>query len=302
LASDRAPQYERAKLINPEIEPWVQFATEGYLVKHLRVSRVLASLRSMGFTGGRSALYRRIEEELKPRREAQTAQAFQPYETRPGEQMQFDWAEYRVLIGEGITRIHRRRHRLALAVTLFPFPRSASRTRPDRAVDTRGVAVFEKKSCLTSVWRHPILTMFSKTIWKIMPVQLRDVAKRLKLSITTVSRALDGYDDVAATTRARVLRAAREMEYVPSRAARQLRRNRSEVIGYVLPASAGHFADSFFSEFIAGLGDGAATRGFDLLVSTAAADSVIEKRNYTRWIRSRLVKLENPPPMAVVMS
>ena len=123
-----------------------------------------------------------------------------------------------------------------------------------------------------------------------MPVQLRDVAKRLKLSITTVSRALDGYDDVAATTRARVLRAAREMEYVPSRAARQLRRNRSEVIGYVLPASAGHFADSSFPESIAGLGDGAATRGFDLLVSTAAADSVIEKRNYTRWIRSRLVE------------
>jgi DNA-binding LacI/PurR family transcriptional regulator len=131
--------------------------------------------------------------------------------------------------------------------------------------------------------------MFSKTIWKIMPVQLRDVAKRLKLSITTGSRALDGYDDVATTTRARVLRAARAMEYVPSRAARQMRRNRSEVMGYVLPASAGHFADSSFSEFSVGPGDGAATRDFDLPVSTTAADSVIEKRNYTRWIRSRLV-------------
>ena len=106
LASDRAPQYERAKVINPDVEPWVRVVTEAYLVKHLRVSRILADLRSKGFKGGKSALYRWIGEELKPRREAQNAQAFQPYETRPGQQMQYDWAEYRVLIGEGITRVY----------------------------------------------------------------------------------------------------------------------------------------------------------------------------------------------------
>ena len=105
LASDRAPQYERAKVINPDIEPWVDIVTESYLVKKLRVSRIMADLRSKGFTGSRTALYRWIEEELKPRREAQNVQAFQPYETRPGEQMQYDWAEYRVPIGEAITRV-----------------------------------------------------------------------------------------------------------------------------------------------------------------------------------------------------
>ncbi len=44
-----------------------------------------------------------------------------------------------------------------------------------------------------------------------MPVTIRTVAKRLHLSITTVSRALDGYNDVADETRARVIRAAREL-------------------------------------------------------------------------------------------
>ena len=44
-----------------------------------------------------------------------------------------------------------------------------------------------------------------------MPVTIRDVAKRLNLSITTVSRALDGYGDVAEATRRRVIRVAREM-------------------------------------------------------------------------------------------
>jgi LacI family transcriptional regulator len=45
-----------------------------------------------------------------------------------------------------------------------------------------------------------------------VPVTIREVAKKLKLSVTTVSRALDGYDDVAEDTRRRVVRVARAME------------------------------------------------------------------------------------------
>jgi LacI family transcriptional regulator len=123
----------------------------------------------------------------------------------------------------------------------------------------------------------------------MMPVTIREVAKKLKLSITTVSRALDGYDDVAAKTRQRVIRTARAMGYVPSRAARQLRRQRADAIGYILPASGSNFTDPFFSEFIAGLGDEATSNNFDLLVSTAAPDTVAERQIYARWVQSRLV-------------
>ncbi len=122
-----------------------------------------------------------------------------------------------------------------------------------------------------------------------MPVTIRDVAKRLKLSITTVSRALDGYDDVAEETRERVIRVAREMGYVPSRAARQLRRQRAEAIGYIIPTSTPRFADPFFSEFIAGLGDEVASHHFDLLVSTAPPDTEGERTLYQRWAQSRRV-------------
>jgi LacI family transcriptional regulator len=122
-----------------------------------------------------------------------------------------------------------------------------------------------------------------------MPVTIREVAKKLELSITTVSRALDGYDDVAAKTRQRVIRTARAMGYVPSRAARQLRRQRADAIGYILPASGPHFTDPFFSEFMAGLGDEATSNNLDLLVSTAAPDTTSERRMYTRWVQSRLV-------------
>jgi LacI family transcriptional regulator len=122
-----------------------------------------------------------------------------------------------------------------------------------------------------------------------VPITIHQVAKKLKLSITTVSRALDGYDDVAAKTRQRVIHTARAMGYVPSRAARQLRRQRAEAIGYILPTSGSHFTDPFFSEFIAGLGDEATSSNFDLLVSTAAPDTAAERQVYARWVQSRLV-------------
>jgi len=120
-------------------------------------------------------------------------------------------------------------------------------------------------------------------------VTIRDVAKRLDLSITTVSRALDGYDDVAESTRQRVIRAAREMGYVPSHTARQLRRSRADCIGYILPTSGPRFTDPFFSEFIAGLGDEATTHNLDLLISTAPPDEPVERQMYERWVHSRRV-------------
>jgi LacI family transcriptional regulator len=114
---------------------------------------------------------------------------------------------------------------------------------------------------------------------------IRDVAHKLNLSITTVSRALDGYPDVSAATREKVVQTAREMGYVPNRAARQLRRQRSDTIGYIIPASGNGFADAFFSEFIAGLGDEASANNFDLLVSTAAPNSPDECALYQRWVQ-----------------
>ena len=88
-----------------------------------------------------------------------------------------------------------------------------------------------------------------------MHITIRDVARRLNLSITTVSRALDGYPDVAEETRQLVIKTAREMGYAPNQAARQLRRQRSDTLGYILPADRPSFSDPFFAEFLAGLGD-----------------------------------------------
>jgi LacI family transcriptional regulator len=122
-----------------------------------------------------------------------------------------------------------------------------------------------------------------------MPASIRDVARHLNISITTVSRALNNYDDVAEETRQRVLKAAAELGYTPNRAARQLRRKYSDTIGYILPEDAPRLADPFFAEFIAGLGDEASNHGYELLVSTAPSSSQEEQQAYERWLHGRKV-------------
>jgi LacI family transcriptional regulator, galactose operon repressor len=123
----------------------------------------------------------------------------------------------------------------------------------------------------------------------MMTVTIRDIAKKLGLSIGAVSRALDGYPDISEETRQRVVEAAKEMGYVPNQAARHLRRQKADAIGYILPASTPRFTDPFFSEFIAGLGDETSQHPYDLLISIASPGEELEKRIYQDWAHSRKV-------------
>jgi LacI family transcriptional regulator len=135
------------------------------------------------------------------------------------------------------------------------------------------------------IHRCSSVLQFPKTFWIMMRPTIRDVATKLNLSITTVSRALDGYDDVAEHTRKLVIDTARKLGYTPNRAARQLRRQKSETIGFILPADAQHFSDPFFTEFMAGLGSELASQNYDLLVSAVAGEKE-ERDMYQRWANS----------------
>jgi LacI family transcriptional regulator len=121
-----------------------------------------------------------------------------------------------------------------------------------------------------------------------MPTTIHDVAKKLKLSITTISRALDGYDDVADQTRELVIETAYQMGYAPNRAARQLRRQKTDTVGFIIPAISRRFNEPFFTEFISGLGEELSSRNFDLLVSNATSEES-ERNLYLRWANSHKV-------------
>lgn len=100
---------------------------------------------------------------------------------------------------------------------------------------------------------------------------LKQLASELDLSVTTVSRALGGYSDVAETTRRRVREAADRVNYVPNSAGKMLVTGRSGFIGLLLPLRDAQFLDPFLGEFIMGLSEGLHARGRDLFMATAPA-------------------------------
>lgn len=115
---------------------------------------------------------------------------------------------------------------------------------------------------------------------------LRRLASELGLSITTVSRALDGYDDVAVATRDRVRKAAAASGYRPNSAARRLRKGSSETIALIMPTESGRFHDPAFVDLLAILGERFAARQFDLVL-LAARPGDEERAAYSRLIRDK---------------
>ncbi|MDQ7028415.1 MAG: LacI family DNA-binding transcriptional regulator [Ardenticatenia bacterium] len=120
-------------------------------------------------------------------------------------------------------------------------------------------------------------------------VRLRDIAEKLGVSVTTVSRALAGYNDVAPGTRQLVLQTAREMGYYPNLTARHLQRRRTDTIGLVVDVTGPRFSDPLFSELLAGVGNQAAREGFDLFVATTLPNTEDELQAYRRLVRGRRV-------------
>jgi len=66
-------------------------------------------------------------------------------------------------------------------------------------------------------------------------VNIIELAKKLNLSITTVSRALGGYSDVSEVTRKRVIDFANKYNYKPNPYASNLASNKSNAVGFVIP-------------------------------------------------------------------
>lgn len=97
-----------------------------------------------------------------------------------------------------------------------------------------------------------------------MSVTIKDVARQANVSVATVSRALNGHENVAEAVRKRVIQVASQLRYSPHHAARSLSSRRTHTIGVVLPDLYGEF----FSELMRGIDQVARERGLHLLVSS----------------------------------
>ncbi len=94
------------------------------------------------------------------------------------------------------------------------------------------------------------------------------LSEHLKLSQTTVSRALNGYPEVSEKTRERVQKVAQELNYSPNARAKGLATGHAHVIGHVIPVSTQHeMVNPVFGDFIAGAGSAYSAAGYEMMIS-----------------------------------
>ena len=96
-----------------------------------------------------------------------------------------------------------------------------------------------------------------------MKVKLADIARKVGMSESTVSRALSAPDRVNSATRERVLEAARQLGYVPLHPAAATESHASRTIGLIVP----DIVNPFFPPIIKAVQSRATSRGFSVLIA-----------------------------------
>ena len=115
-------------------------------------------------------------------------------------------------------------------------------------------------------------------------VTIKDIARHLKITPSTVSRALAGNTRISNGTREKVLSAAKDMGYEPNMLASSLRKGTSDVIGMIVPG----INRSFFSNVISSVEEELNHSGFNLIIVQTHENSEKEKRAVQTLLRNRV--------------
>ena len=93
-------------------------------------------------------------------------------------------------------------------------------------------------------------------------VTIRDLARELRVSCSTISRALKDHPGISQETKKAVVELARKWNYKPNAVALSLRKSKTNIIGVIIPEIV-HF---FFSNVIAGIEEVAYSKGYNVMV------------------------------------
>jgi len=99
-------------------------------------------------------------------------------------------------------------------------------------------------------------------------ITLKEIAKELKLSISTVSRALKDHPDINSNTAEMVKKKAKELNYHPNIFAQGFRSHRTQIIGVIVPSITHYFTDTILK----GILDEADNRGYRVIISESNSD------------------------------
>jgi LacI family transcriptional regulator len=99
-------------------------------------------------------------------------------------------------------------------------------------------------------------------------VTIRDLAERLGVAPSSVSRALNDHPDVSRAMKERVQRVAQEIGYEPDFVAQSLRRGATKTVGFVLR----DISNPLFADLVIGAGASLDDNGYSLLLMNSAED------------------------------
>lgn len=105
---------------------------------------------------------------------------------------------------------------------------------------------------------------------------IRDLAALLDLSVTTVSRVLNGKAEkyrISLETEKRVLQYAKEHNYIPNKIARGLKMSRTDTLGLVIP----DIANPFFADLAKSIELEARGKGYSIMLCDSREDFTVEK-------------------------
>ncbi|ANB58352.1 helix-turn-helix family protein [Anoxybacillus sp. B7M1] len=122
-----------------------------------------------------------------------------------------------------------------------------------------------------------------------MVTTIKDIAKAAGVSITTVSRALNGYSDVNEKTRQKIIEIAKQLNYSPNTLARGLVMNKSKTIGLLVSGLTRESAkDNFTFEILSGVNQYVSEVDYDMVLFSTTSTKQREK-TYTQLCRERRV-------------
>ena len=115
-------------------------------------------------------------------------------------------------------------------------------------------------------------------------VTLKDIARKLNMSISTVSKALSNDASISLPTKERVQKLAREWNYIPNEAARHFQLNKSFTIGLIIP----DLLDQFYVIAINGVEKIAEEEKYNVILSQSHEDVDKEEKITNVMIRHRV--------------
>ncbi len=106
------------------------------------------------------------------------------------------------------------------------------------------------------------------------PATIKEIAKRLNVSVSTVSRALHNHPSIGLRTKMQVQKLAEELNYEPNQAAISFKQGKTMTIGVILP----NLREEFFSTAINGIEDMAIQNQYTVLIGQSRDDVEREKK------------------------